>query len=415
MGETGVPVAAQPNKLFYGWIVAWAGFVVLCLGFGCAYTFAAFFEPLSAESGATRGATSLVFSIAGFLYFALGAFSGPFADRNGPKRVVLAGVCLIGLGLLFASRAGSLLQVYLGYGLGVGVGIGLAYVPVVGAIQRWFVKRRAAASGLAVAGIGVGTLVMPPFASWLIGEFGWRNAYLALGLVTLVFGIAAASLIEPDPARRGLRPDGAPPADGESGPGPVLPGMSPAEAIRTSAFWLLMATFVLVAVGLFVPFVHLVPYARDHGVPQEIAVWLFGLIGVGSTAGRFLLGGLADRLGRKPALASMFLAMSALLAFWLVATNSVTIAIFALLFGLFYGGFVALGPAVIADFFGARHAGALIGYLYSGVAIGTLVGPTLAGVAYDMVGSYRLPIAVGAALTFIGALCTVFAKAPGRG
>src|SRR4030081_822292 len=121
-----------------------------------------------------------VFSLAGFLYFGLGIVSGPLADRWGSRRLAVAGMILVGLGLAAASMARSLVEIYWAYGVGVGLGVGASYVPVVGAVQRWFLRRRGFASGLAVSGIGVGTLAMPPLASFLIEAQGWRKAYLIL-------------------------------------------------------------------------------------------------------------------------------------------------------------------------------------------------------------------------------------------
>ena len=120
-----------------------------------------------------------MFSLAGFLYFGLGIVSGPLADRFGARRLAVAGMILTGLGLAAASAARNLLEVYAAYGFGVGLGVGCAYVPAIGAVQRWFVRRRGFASGLAVSGIGVGTLLMPPLASQLIELLGWRDAYLS--------------------------------------------------------------------------------------------------------------------------------------------------------------------------------------------------------------------------------------------
>src|SRR5947199_3558895 len=165
-----------PNpRIFRGWFVVAGAFAITFVGFGCAYTFSSFLESLQRDFGASRGSVSLVFSLAGFLYFGLGIVSGPLADRYGSRRLALAGMLLIGVGLAAASAARSLIEVYVAYGLGVGLGMGLAYVPAVGAVQRWFVRRRGLASGLAVSGIGVGTLVMPPLATLLIEMFGWRG------------------------------------------------------------------------------------------------------------------------------------------------------------------------------------------------------------------------------------------------
>ena len=130
--------------------------------------------------------------------------SGPLADRWGSRRMAVIGMLLTGAGLAVASAARSLTEVYAAYGLGVGLGVGCAYVPAVGAVQRWFVRRRAFASGLAVSGISVGTLVMPPLASLLIEILGWREAYLVLGGLAAAIGAGMALIIENDPRDRGL-------------------------------------------------------------------------------------------------------------------------------------------------------------------------------------------------------------------
>src|ERR1700694_4307790 len=159
--------AALSNpRIFHGWFVVSAAFAVTFFGFGCAYTFSAFVEELQRDFGASRGSVSLVFSLAGFLYFGLGIVSGPLADRFGSRRFAVAGMLLTGLGLAAASAARSLPEVYAAYGLGVGFGVGCSYVPAMGAVQRWFVRRRGFASGIASAGVGVGTLPGSAPALW---------------------------------------------------------------------------------------------------------------------------------------------------------------------------------------------------------------------------------------------------------
>ena len=130
-------------RLFYGWFVVAGAFAVTFVGFGCVYSFSAFLQSLERDFGASRGSISLVFSLAGFLYFAVGVISGPLADRFGSRRLAVTGMILVGLGLAVASTAQSLTTVYAAYGLGVGIGVGCAYVPAMGAVQRWFVRRRA--------------------------------------------------------------------------------------------------------------------------------------------------------------------------------------------------------------------------------------------------------------------------------
>jgi MFS family permease len=308
---------------------------------------------------------------------------------------------LTGLGLMAASAARSLTEVYVAYGLGVGLGVGCAYVPAIGAVQRWFVRRRGFASGLAVSGIGVGTLVMPPLASFLIESLGWRGAYLVLGALAAAVGGGLALLIENDPRNRGLGPDGDPP---QSGNQPTRSeGASVSEAIRSRRFISLYAACLICSFGVFVPFVHLVPYAQDHGVAPSSAVLLLGVIGVGSTAGRFFLGGLADRLGRQFSLLLMFTGMALALAIWVVSANVWSLGAFAFIYGVFYGGWVAVLPAVVMDLFGGRNVSGLIGILYTSVAFGTLIGPSAAGFAFDLSRSYTLPILASAGANIVAA------------
>jgi MFS family permease len=382
--------AMRNPRIFHGWLVVAGAFAVTFMGFGSAYTFSAFVESLQRDFGASRGSVSLVFALAGFVYFGLGVVSGPLADRWGSRRLAVAGMILIGLGLAAASMARSLVEIYLAYGLGVGLGVGASYVPVLGAVQRWFVRRRGFASGLAVSGIGVGTLVMPPLAAFLIDGLGWRNAYLILGLLAAVIGGGMALLIENDPQDRGLGPDGDPPRSHTLSA--KSEGASVREAIMSRRFLALYAACLICAFGVFVPFVHLVPYALDHGVPQSLAVLLLGAIGVGSTAGRFFLGGLADRIGRGPSLLLMYLGMAVALAIWLISVGIWSLAAFAFVFGVFYGGWVAVLPALVMDYFGGRNVSGIIGILYTSVAFGTLIGPSAAGFAFDLSHSYTLPI-----------------------
>jgi len=398
--------------VFRGWIVVAGAFIVMMTAFGVSYSFGAFFDALQQEFGALRGSVSLVFAISGALYFLLGIVSGPLADRFGPRPVILFGMVLVAAGIWLAGRATALWQLYLAYGVGIGVGVGFAYVPAVAAVQRWFLRRRGTASGIAVAGIGIGTLIGPPFAAWAIEAFGWRGGYTALGVAGLVLGIVGCLLIDGPPARRGLRPDG------DAGPPPSAhtppPGATLGQALRDRRFWWLYAATFVGCLGLFIPFVHLVPYALDHGIDRGVAVWLIGLIGIGSTVGRFFLGGMADRMGRRQAFSLMFLGMALSMILWFFGTDAVILGIFALVFGLAYGGFVALAPALVADYFGARDIAGIIGWLYSSVAVGTLAGPSLAGVAYDVSGSYAVPIILSGVFSAIAAAMIVRLPEPVR-
>jgi MFS transporter, OFA family, oxalate/formate antiporter len=386
-------------RIFYGWIVVAAAFVITFIGFGCAYTFSAFFQSLQDEFGASRGSIALVFSLSGFIYFGFGAISGRLADRWGARRLAMCGMALVGLGLTIAGVARSLAEIYFAYGIGVGFGVGFAYVPVLGVVQRWFTKQRGLASGLAVSGIGVGTLVMPMLASFLIEASGWRNAYLILGPITVVLGVAVALLIDDGPDRK-LHFDSEPSTRARS---EAREANSIRQAVTSKTFTSLYAACLLSSIGAFVPFVHLVAMAQDRGVAPTTAALLIAIIGVGSTLGRFFLGAIADRIGRGKFLAAMYVGMGAAMAIWLAASGFASLVWFALVFGVFYGGWVAILPAVVMDRFGAANVSGIIGILYTAVAFGTLIGPSAAGYLYDSSHSYVWPIVVSIVTNLVAA------------
>jgi len=373
-------------------VVVAAAFTLMFVGFAAAYSFAAFFSAFESEFGASRGHIALVFSVAAFLWFLLGAPGGMAADRYGPRRVALIGVASLVAALWLASQASSLGVLYATYSIGIGLGVGLVYVPSVGAVQPWFGANRAFASGLAVAGIGAGNIAGPLLAAWWIGLFGWRGAYVALAVFVLVLGGAAALAIRQQPALTAAGP---------------ASGMPLRLALRTPAFWFIYASLALSCVGLFVPMVHLGPYAQDAGYSEAQGVTLVSLIGLGSLLGRFTVGGVADRVGRLPSLAAMYVGLGVMLVVWWSTTAWWLLALFALVFGICYGAYVALVPTIVMDLYGARSVSGIIGTLYTGAGIGTLLGPWLAGAAFDALGSYDLPILAAAALSFLAAFCVV--------
>ncbi len=183
----------------------------------------------------------------------------------------------------------------------------------------------------------------------------------------------------------------------------MLEGIPLAEALKTTPFWLLFVSLMLSCTGLFVPMVHLGPFAQDLGFSEAQGVALVSFIGLGSLLGRFTVGAFADRLGRRLSLALMYAGLGVMLAVWWGAKAYWLLAAFALLFGMFYGGAVALLPTIVMDLYGARAVSGIIGCLYTGAGIGTLLGPWLSGAAFDALGSYDIPILVAAGLSLLAA------------
>lgn len=357
--------------------MVWAVFVSLGVIFGVNYSFAAYFTALSTEFSARRADVSLVFGLIGLVHFTLGAFAGMAADRFGPRPVAASGMLVIAAGLLACSQASHLMTVYIAYGAAVGLGIALVYTPAIGAVQPWFTARRGLAGGLASAGIGAGTLAVPLLATASLAHLDWRTSLQGLAVAVLLLGLGSALLLRRAPAAMHANQGGA-----------VRAGETLRQALRTPRFWWLYLAVVAGAFPMFIPFAHVSAAARDAGVPEASAVALVGVIGIGSLTGRFGIGALADKLGRKRSLVLMQMSMGLSYLLWLGAGNWWSFSLFALWLGLSYGGIVSLLPALCMDMFGARAVSGIIGTLYTGAALGNLVGPVAAGAAFDAAGTY---------------------------
>ncbi len=368
--------AAAPVDSARGWGMVAAAFAGMFASFGIAYSFGAFLEPMAEEFGAGRGATSAFFALTSLTYFGLGALSGIAVDRYGPRRVLLVGALALGAGLAATSRAGALWIGLVTYGLGVGIGVACAYVPMVAVVGGWFERRRTLAIGVAVTGIGLGTLTVAPLAAALIDEVGWRNTHLLLGVAGAAVLVICALVVTRPPVQ----------------PGPAA--LTLGEAVRNRDYRRLYVASGLLCVPLFVPFVHLPGYAEQAGADRVAAAALVGVIGAASTAGRLVLGVVAARTGALRAFRWCFLAMGASFALWGLDGGYGVLVVFAVVLGIGYGGFVAIGPAVVAERFGTTRLGGLLGVLYTSAGIGSAVGAPLAGAAVDATGSY-VPVVAG--------------------
>ena len=400
------PPPAPAEEPPYAWVVVWACFGSLAVIFGVAYSFAAFFESFAREFDAQRADVSLVFGLCGLIYFVLGVGGGMLADRFGPRVTCVSGMVLIATGLLGTSLSGSMGAVVLSYGVCIGLGIALVYTPAIGCVQPWFTRRRGLASGIASAGIGAGTLVVPLVASGLIATLPWRDAMRLVALGVLVLGVACAWLMRRAPVASAPLAGAAGGAGGSLAAVNAPPGLTLRQTLRQRSFWWLYAATVLAAPTMFVPFAHVSAAARDAGIDNAAAV---GLVG------RFAMGALADRLGRGLTLVLMQGSMGASYLLWGAADGYPAFAVFALWFGLSYGGIVSLLPALCMDLFGARALASVIGTLYSGAALGNLLGPVLAGRAFDQLGGYGLVIGVGMALSVLATLASARVVNPGAG
>lgn len=390
-------------------MVTGAGLLIAVVGLGTRYSFGVFFKSIESEFALTRGATSGVFSVYMLLCCVFAVLGGRALDRYGPKIVVFLMGSFTGLSLLLTSQINSSWQLFISYGLLLSLGTGAIFTVVNSTTSRWFEKKRGFVLGITTSGGGLGAIVMAPFATYLISNFGWRTAFVVMGLIAWVVIGFMSLILKKDPSDMGLLPDGERSEADQPGAQnkerkAQLTDPSLLEASRTGSFWFLGLVRLFLSLDVHLVFVHVVPYAVDMGNSLMEAAIILTLIGGTTIPGRLLVGRVSDTVGRKaPAIACALLQVGALL--WLMWARELwMLYVFAIAFGFLWGGLGVLTIALIGDVFGMRSIGAIMGMMSAGWALGAASGPAIGGYIFDISGTYFMAFATGALAILIAAL-----------
>lgn len=396
-----------PSRPRHPWIVLAAVWVTVAIASGLYFSFPIFFVALLEEFGWSRGATAAAFSIASIAQGVLSPVVGTLVDRLGPRRVMLGGATILGLGCALSSRIDSLWSLYLIVGVLTAAGAGaVSWVPAGALITRWFTEGRGSAMGVAFSGMGAGVLTVGPLAQGLIAGFGWRAAYLALGAGTLAVLLPLIWLgVQDGPAAAA-----APRAASRGGTW----GAEIGDALRTRAFWALFFAYLCTPLAVFTVVTHQVAFAVDHGFPRLFVASIFGLTGLLSVVGRIGFGVAADRIGRATS-ASISYGCTAVGTLCLLGLEVWPTAAALYAYAIFFGlGFGARGPIITAmasQLFPGRF-GAIYGFLSVGNGIGGGVAPWFAGFVHDLTGSYRIAFLIAVAFCAVGTICFWLARPP---
>ncbi len=401
---------------YYGWwVVIAAGTMILIASLAPLYLFSTLIDPLEDEFGWSRAAIGAGPSIAALMAGLTMPVAGYLVDRVGARRLLLAGVTLVGGGFLVMSQIQALWQFYISASI-IAVGMSLAGLPVCTvAIAHWFEKRRGRALGIVCAGEGASG-IMVLVAALLIAVFEWRTGLVILSIGQLAICIPLALTVRNRPEEVGLLPNGEPPAPGEPSAGlPPEPadgtsrgsgmrqpeGLTIGQALRTRSFWLLAFAQVLAWVGSFAIVIHVIAYLDESGgfTEEGAAVIAMG-IPFGSLVGRLGFGWLADYLGKRRLLAAAWILQGLGTLIFAGIYSPWQAVIFLIVFTPGWGGASPLLPALLAEYFGLRAFGIIQGVLMATAMLGAVAGPIFAGAVYDMVDSYRPAFLVLALMAF---------------
>ena len=398
-------------KIYYGWVVVAGAFLATAASGGVFYSFGVFFQPLQEEFGWTRAATASVSTVWLISFAVSGYFMGWLTDVRGPRFAMLLGAVLAGAGFVLTSRAGSLGHFYLTYVL-TGIGTAATWSPPLAVVQRWFDKKRGLALGIVASGVGTGTMVLSPLLSWFITSYGWRDAYIGLGVLCCVALILAALVLIQSPQEKGVLPYGAAPQrmtatihdpKNQQGDTPVAKECwTIGYAVRTKAFRYILSIYVLSLVPIYVIPAHIVRFATDRGVTALAAASALGAFGIGGTIARAGGGALSDVLGWTKGIA-LFSFLTAAPIFVLVGMHDAAAIFGAMLaLGVFAGARVPLIPGLLGYYFGTDYLARLIAVTHGMAVLFAAGSPVLAGFIFDRTGSYAIPFSI-AGLCAVGA------------
>jgi MFS family permease len=386
------------DRVTRGWVILMTSVMGIAVSFGSLviFAFGVFIKPLSDQFGWSRTQISLAFTLTALMVAAFSPFIGRIVDRVGARKVLLPCVAVYGAAFCCLALVKTLVGLYAIYVLLGVVGNGTTQLCYARVISAWFDRRRGLALATMMAGVGAGAIGIPPLATWLISAYGWREAYLLLGVSIFVLGMIPAAL-----SLREMPPDAAR-SDAAAAPA-RLPGMRGAEAVRMPVFWLLLTGFFLFSVSVNGSVAHLIPILTDRGIGTETAALAASMLGVLTLCGRLLTGVLLDRFSGSRVTGIFFGIAAVGVAVLSQAHAVVTAFTGAALIGLGMGAEADVMPYLISRYFGLHSFSEIYGYAFTAYALAGALGPLLMGWSFDRFHSYSTALLCLAAAMLTGA------------
>jgi MFS family permease len=386
--------SSPPFDSARAWIVSFAAFVASFVAYGFLYAFGVFLRPMGRELGVGHAVMSLLFSCMSLSGYLLGPLTGDWADHVGPRRVMVAGAVVFTAGVMVTAHAHSFLVAFPALGIGVGAGLASVYVPSLAAVGEWFKKKRDIALGIAVSGIGVGTLVAAPLGAWLVREHGWRTTLTIEGAAGGCLLLLSALFMFRPPIK----------VESKRGSHAIW------AKVRSRPFLLVFLSRLLTGIPVFVTMVYLPALATKEGVGSVSAAALVGYIGAGSLLSRLGLNAAAEKIGAIIPFQFSCVLVAVACVIWRFAYSYPALVVFVVVMGISYGGVASLTPAVAIQLFGLESIGELLGFLLLSYGVAAVVGPPIAGLLVDRSGNYRDIIWFALAASLAGVVASLLVR-----
>lgn len=391
------------------WIYVFLGMVVnFCLG--AVYAYSVFKKPLEElfNASATQGGLPYMIFLAMFALFTF--IAGKFIDKLGPRKVMMVGGAVVGIGWMLTYFASSITMVVLTYGVIGGAGVGIVYGGPVSVATRWFPDKKGLAVGLALAGFGGSAVATAPIASALIGLYGPLAAFGLMGIAFFFITMILAIPMKFPPA--GYKPAGwNPPATAAA----TATNFTSGQMIKTSSFYGLWLCYILGATaGLMAIGISASVGREVIGLDKGAAATLVMVFAVFNGIGRPIFGTLTDKITPKYAAILSFVLIFVASAMMLAAGKG-SVGLYTVAFCLFWlclGGWLAIGPASTAGFFGLDGYAQKYGVVFSSYGLGAIIGGIISGSAKDAFGSYTVAFYPTAGMAILGIIIALLLLKP---
>ncbi len=410
------------RRVFYGWWIVGAAIGIQSLVSALLFqAFGTYVVLLERDFGWSKTALAGAFSLARIEDGLLGPAQGWILDRFGPRMVMRIGIVIFAIGFMLFSRIDSIFEFYVTFLImAVGAALG-GFLSITTAIVNWFDRRRTFAMGLALLGSALGGLALP-LVVWALETYGWRPVTMASGVIVLVVGLPLTQIVRHRPEQYGYLPDGRQPdvdaadtaSDGGEDGG-YDGSLTAREAMRTRAFWFISLAHAAAVLVVSVVMVHFTAHATAAlGYSLTQAAAMMTLMTVMNLIGRVGGGYLGDRINSRIVITACMLGHAAALLFLTFAQGLWMVIAFAVLNGLVWGARVPVIISMRAEYFGPRSYGTIMGFSSLVVAGGSIGGPLLAGLSFDMTGSYTIGFTGLAVLAALGSFFLIFLPEPPR-
>ena len=404
---------ATKSPLFFGWYVVAAVTFIAFVNTGSRSSFGIFVIPMSEEFGWNRLTISSVAALGAIVGGAAQPFLGYAFDRVGARKVIVTSLVVVGLATADLGLTFNFIFLLLVFGFVTSISNSGAALARGALLARWFVRKRATVVSVGAVGTSAGSLLLVPFAMFLLQATGgnWRITWAALGLIILVLAVPLGFLfIRDDPSKVGLKPYGEHDPSEDAAADRSRHRRGPlevdawSESFRSPPIWQMSGAFFVCGFTTLIMSVHFVPYAIDIGVSPGLAATIFGVMIGLNVLGGLGSGMLADRFGRKNLLAAAYFIRGCGYIALLLAPSTLGLWLFAGFAGMSWIATVSLTNTLTADVYGLRALGTISGITFLCHQIGGLAGVLLGGFFYDLTGAYTLPFAIVGAMLFPAAL-----------